>query len=50
MNSLTSAASAVAQSNAPNAANSVVGMSNTLLIQISALVALFAASFVALLA
>lgn len=49
LSSLTSTASALAQSNAPNAANSMVAGNNYLL-QLSALAALFIASFVAILA
>lgn len=50
LSSLTSTASQVAQSQAPNAANSLVGGYSTLMLQACALVALFVASFVAMLA
>lgn len=50
MNSLTSSASQVAQSQAPNAANSLISGYSTLMLQVGALVALFIASFVAMLA
>lgn len=49
LSSLTSTASALAQSNTPNAANAMAVGSNYLL-QISALAAVFIASFVAILA
>jgi crotonobetainyl-CoA:carnitine CoA-transferase CaiB-like acyl-CoA transferase len=50
VSSLSGSASAIAASQAPNAANSMVDMSSGLLLQFSALAALIVASFVAMLA